>query len=556
MLLLPVIQREMLVEARQPTTLWTRLIVALFGLVAFLVIAASGRFDHTTGSRLFAQLAALYFVTIWCFTPLLTADTLSQERRENTLGLLFLTGLTGREIVLGKSCAHSLRALNLVLTMIPFQILPVILGGVTWAEIVFVNVINFTSILLALAAGMLASAVSRRWWRALPLALLLAALYLVLFTAALLLVNPAAHRTPALPVAVGIAPFPVDPAAVGWLAAPWGERLRLQLLNLHELQTQLSGAGGGAGLFVSRPGELVFTLAASLLLAIGLAWLSHLVAAQTVAATWSQRPPSGRTLRWQHFWSTPRFLRSLLQQRLAGAMNRNPIGWLHQRSWRARSLKWGWFLVVAIFTAQALRETLINYWSLPTALRLVAVALLVGVAFTAASSFRQELESGSFELLLVSPLPDPLILAGRIRGVVGQYLPACGLLVFVWIAVYLDLPGIYFRLHDAFHWSEPVVFASSIATLVVTGVSQSLHRRTMFQSWLITLGLGLLVPFLLAVFLNLLADAFLMSGPPSLFSSSFVWLATFLGTQLALARFAWAAALAALAARDSLARHA
>jgi hypothetical protein len=58
----------------------------------------------------------------------------------------------------------------------------------------------------------------------------------------------------------------------------------------------------------------------------------------------------------------------------------------------------------------------------------------------------------------------------------------------------------------------------------------------------------------LAVFLNLLAGAALMAGPPSLFSSSFVWLATFAGTQFVLAGYAWTAALSALAARDALAR--
>lgn len=552
----PVIEREMLVEARHPGTVWVRLIIAGLGLVAFLLIVAFARFDPTTGSRLFLHLTSIYFVVIWCLAPLLTADTLSQERRENTLGLLFLTGLTGQEIVLGKSCAHSLRALNLLLTMIPFQILPVVLGGVTWAEIVFANTVNLASILLALAAGMLASALSRSWWRALPLALLLAALYLVLFTATLLLVNPAAHRTPVVPVAAAITPFPfpVDSAVAGWLAAPWGERLRLQFLNLHELQIQLSGATGGAGLFASRPGELASTVAASLVVVAGVAWWSHLAAAWTIGANWSRRPPSGRIQRWHHFWATPRFLRSLLQQRLAAAMDRNPVGWFHQRSWRARCLKWGWFLAVAIASALVLRETLVNYWSVPGTLRFVAGVLLVGVAFTAASSFRQEVESGSFELLLVSPLPAPLILGGRTRGVMSQYLPACGLLVIVWGAVYLDLPDIYFRLRHALHWGEPVVFASSVATLVFIGVSQSLHRRTVLRSWLVTLTLGLIIPFLLAFFFNLLAAALLMAGRPSFFSGSFVWLATFIGTQLALARLTWVVGCSALAARDSLLR--
>ncbi len=552
----PVIAREMLVEARHPATMWTRLGIGSVGLVAFLAIAALGRFDHTTGARLFHQLNILYFVIIWCLTPLLTADSLSQERRENTLGLLFLAGLNGRDIVLGKSCAHSLRALNLLWSMLPFQILPVVLGGVTWAEIVFVNVVNFASILLTLAAGMLASAVSRSWWRALPLALLLAAGFLVFFTAAMLLVNPAAHRSPALGAAALMAPVAVDSAAVGWLAAPWTERVRLQFLSLFELQRQLSGAMGGTGLFASTPPEIIFTVAASTLLAVALAWLCLGVASRMISASWMQRPASGRTLRWRQFWSTPRFLRSLLQQRLAGAMRRNPVGWLHQRSWRARCLKWGWFLAVAIVTSQILRESVVSFWRVPATLRLVAVIMLLGLAFTAASAFRQERESGSFELLLVSPLSDTLIFAGRVRGVLSQYGPALGLLAFVWVAVYLDLPGVYSRLQDMFFWAEPFLLWSSAISLTVIGVSQSLHRRTALWSSLITLSLGLLIPFAAAGGLNLLASAVLMAGRPPVFDGSFVWVGTFIGAQLLITFGCGIAALTTLANREAFARFA
>ena len=63
-----------------------------------------------------------------------TADSLSAEKREGTLGLLFLTDLKGYDVVLGKFFASSLTSFYALLAMIPALAIPVLLGGVMGAK--------------------------------------------------------------------------------------------------------------------------------------------------------------------------------------------------------------------------------------------------------------------------------------------------------------------------------------------------------------------------------------------------------------------------------------
>jgi hypothetical protein len=70
---------------------------------------------------------------IWCLFegPRNTADALSEEKREGTLGLLFLTDLKGYDVVLGKLLATSLTSFYGVLAIVPPLSIPLLLGGVT-----------------------------------------------------------------------------------------------------------------------------------------------------------------------------------------------------------------------------------------------------------------------------------------------------------------------------------------------------------------------------------------------------------------------------------------
>src|SRR6267154_2528052 len=78
-----------------------------------------------------------------------TSDCLSEEKRDGTLGFLFLTDLRGYDVVLGKLLATSLRGFYALLAVFPILAITLLLGGVTGEE--------FWKAMLALINAMLVS---------------------------------------------------------------------------------------------------------------------------------------------------------------------------------------------------------------------------------------------------------------------------------------------------------------------------------------------------------------------------------------------------------------
>jgi hypothetical protein len=93
--------------------------------------------------------------------PHLTADSVSVEKREGTLGLLFLTPLRGWEILLGKMGSHALQVGWAWLAILPVLFLPLLQGGVRWTEAVRLLLALLISLLVSLACGLLWSTVCR-----------------------------------------------------------------------------------------------------------------------------------------------------------------------------------------------------------------------------------------------------------------------------------------------------------------------------------------------------------------------------------------------------------
>ena len=102
-----------------------------------------------------------------------TADCLSEEKREGTLGLLFLTDLKGYDIVFGKLAATSLNAFYGILALFPVMAIPLLVGGVTIGEFWRVVLVAVNTLFFSLAVGMFCSSISRDERRAMVLALLL-----------------------------------------------------------------------------------------------------------------------------------------------------------------------------------------------------------------------------------------------------------------------------------------------------------------------------------------------------------------------------------------------
>lgn len=137
----------------------------VFGIGATLAFAFGMLWPHV--SRTHRGMAVLVCLAIAGFAlslftgAYLTADAVSAEKREGTLGLLFLTPLRGWQIILGKMAMHSLQVGYALLGAFPVFFLPILLGGVVWNEVVRILVVLGLTLTLSLACGMFYSTVLR-----------------------------------------------------------------------------------------------------------------------------------------------------------------------------------------------------------------------------------------------------------------------------------------------------------------------------------------------------------------------------------------------------------
>src|SRR5688572_19533306 len=103
MVVLPVIERELRVAARRRGTYNTRL-WAVTGAVAiilwqFLRFRSGSATASTQGREMFVSLALLAFVFAFIAGARNTADCISQEKRDGTFGLLFLTDMSAADLL-------------------------------------------------------------------------------------------------------------------------------------------------------------------------------------------------------------------------------------------------------------------------------------------------------------------------------------------------------------------------------------------------------------------------------------------------------------------------
>ena len=165
MTLLPIVERELRVAARSPLAFWLRVLAALVTVLiasGFLLFGAVGLVSPAQlGKTLFTLLSLLVFLPLGLAGMFFTADCLSREKREGTLGLLFLTDLRGLDVVLGKLTASSVRAVFSLLATFPVLALPLVMGGVTGGDFWRTVLALVNALVLSLAAGMFVSSLSR-----------------------------------------------------------------------------------------------------------------------------------------------------------------------------------------------------------------------------------------------------------------------------------------------------------------------------------------------------------------------------------------------------------
>ncbi len=131
---LSVAERELRAAARQKATYRTRWITAaiFFALLVWLLWVFNGFRNRRAAPEVFEVFSILTFGYCLITGTAWTADCISSERRDGTLGLLFLTNLNSGEIIAGKLCSSALASVYALFAIFPMLALPLLMGGITF----------------------------------------------------------------------------------------------------------------------------------------------------------------------------------------------------------------------------------------------------------------------------------------------------------------------------------------------------------------------------------------------------------------------------------------
>jgi ABC-type transport system involved in multi-copper enzyme maturation permease subunit len=402
MTFLPIVARELGVASRRRATFWTRLIFAGMAVVIAMFAFILYWVRPGVGAGVFVTLGGMGFAFCALAGVFLTADCLSEEKREGTLGLLFLTDLRGYDIILGKLFATSLTAFYGVFALFPVLALTLTLGGVTAGEFWRMVVTFLNTLFLSLTAGMLVSVLSRQPQRAMA-------------------------ATAALLVGIVVLP-PVLHSALS--AAAWG--LPAALLQFSPLWGWMRSFDGPYGVQPREFWRCVLAVQA-------LSWTFLLLAAVLLPRVWQE----GRAavLRRPMVWRlTPAVLARRSAQRRE-MMVPNPIRWLAQRG---SVPVWTHGLAFAALGALlALLSPFVGTGGAPVALLsswFLPIALRGAVAIEASRFFVEARQTGLLELLRCAPLAPWQLVDGPWLALIRRFWIPVFIVAFAQLAPALGMP--------------------------------------------------------------------------------------------------------------------
>lgn len=165
MAFLPIVERELRVAVRKRSTFLFRGVsaIAALALAAIIMLAARlGAFGITApGLALFRTITWIALAGALLAGLFFASGTLAEEKREGTLGLLFLTDLSGYDIVAGKLIAIWLRAFYALLAVFPVLALAFFIGGVDYRQFWKTALALVNVLFCSLTVGLFASGCSR-----------------------------------------------------------------------------------------------------------------------------------------------------------------------------------------------------------------------------------------------------------------------------------------------------------------------------------------------------------------------------------------------------------
>ena len=401
MTILPIVGRELRVAARRPGTYWLRVTAAFVAIAVFgwmlLTLLRDNVPSAAHGRYLFRALFGLAFAYCLFIGARLTADCLSEEKRDGTLGLLFLTDLKGYDVVLGKLAATSLNSAYALLALLPVISLPVQLGGVAAGELWQSALVLLNTIFFSLSAGMLVSTLSRNERKA---------MFATVFVALLATFAPFIL---AFLLATSISNQINDP----------GDMWPLLALS----------PGYGVGYILTRSTMFAALPAASfwwsLVLVHLLSWALLLLASRILPRVWQTRDSNSGLEQYRAHLEQWVYGRAEARRaHRAALLNINPFLWLVSRErWKptyvwfylgavASMWFWGWFNYDNLmFDQKTLGPTVFLFQSF----------LKLWVVTETCSRLAEDRRIGALELLLSTPLTTREILRGQWLALKRQF---------------------------------------------------------------------------------------------------------------------------------------
>lgn len=391
MTFLPIVERELRVASRRRSTYLGRLTGALVAIAmgGWVMLAAGRGSPGRLGGVLFVALSAMLFLYSLAAGGRITADCLSEEKREGTLGLLFLTDLKGYDIVAGKLVANSLNTFYGLLSAFPVLAISILMGGVTSTEFWRVSLVSVSLLFLSLATGMFASSVCRDERKAMSLTFLI------------------------LLILLGATPL---------------VELLLNLSNRNYVHTNawliFSPAFSCFTAFGARIGFSARDFWIPVLLTHGYGWILLVLASSIVPNSWQDRaarnPASFRNF-WRKLAGTKPAQETTRRTRL---LEINPFLWLAARDPMKTSYVWVVLLVLAVLWLWGLAKWPQDWLEMPNYI-FTAIVLHTILKFWLTSEacyrFVQDRKSGALELLLSTPLSVNEILRGQRLALFRQF---------------------------------------------------------------------------------------------------------------------------------------
>jgi ABC-type transport system involved in multi-copper enzyme maturation permease subunit len=385
---LPIVERELRLVARRKSTFWIRFGAATGAvLLVFFFGGLDLLFGHLSGARsgvgimqgLFPFLSWILFLASLGAGVFFTSDCLSEEKREGTLGFLFLTDLRSFDIVTGKLAATSMRVLCTLLAVFPVLALALLFGRVTGGEVFRTLAAILVTFAFSQTAGMMVSSLSRKPLRAMTVTMALVA---------------------------GVTLLP--PALDAWICR-----------NANSFEPRLSYISPGF-FFVSSASARAFWPS---LLGNGMLFLAFLgVACVVTARVW--RVSSSKT---ESRGAVRR------RRRMPRLLQRDPALWLiAPPGWHS------WVLVLAVagcgvmlawpLISDSRSEGQNVFMVGVVASRVLAFALMIWTASSAPRFLAEARRSGALELLLSTPLDSSNLVRAQWRALLREFGPAILLL--------------------------------------------------------------------------------------------------------------------------------